>query len=53
MFHSYAHKERQKTSDFLMLSGGTIGFKWNIGFNKFHNFHLFVLEGTTEICSAK
>ena len=22
-------------------------------FDKFHNFHLFVLEATTEICSAK
>ena len=22
-------------------------------FDKFHNFHLFVLEATTEVCSAK
>ena len=46
----------RKSLIFFIFSGDLGGFKWNIGCKwiyKFLNFHLFVEEATSEICSAK
>ena len=53
---SYAPIKYQKTFNFLIFSVGISGSSGTLvgnGLNKFHNFHLFVLEATSEICSAK
>ena len=53
---SYALRKYQKTFNFLIFSVGLVDSSRTLvgnGLNKFHNFHLFVLEATSEICSAK
>ena len=50
---SYAPRKYQKISFFQRVWVGSGGTLVGNGLYKFHNFHLFVLEATSEICSAK
>ena len=51
-----APRKYQKISENIVFSVGISGSRGTLvgnGLNKFHDFHLFVLEATSEISSAK